>query len=294
MPGPPPRPGRNSHRRTVSRRVLPAPPAGSPIGGPQRFRAPRRSLQSSLQTTVLASGRRGSVAALTTSSSRRRPVAGHQHPVGRPQQALLERRDVLRVQPELRRGPADHRLQVQVAVRHVHGEDAAPRQVAEVDAEGLAREEVHGYRVAAEGVHHQHVEGLGRFSLEHEAAVAQADAHVAPAHRAGTRTRGASPRRGAPPRDRSRRSGTRRRDGSTPRASPRRGRSPRRASAGSPGASGGGGSRAPRRSRGRSRPSAPPGERAPTSCRPWVIWPWSSFTYSSGWPGSSRTTRSTP
>ena len=68
--------------------------------------------------------------------------------------------------------PADQRRQVQVAVRHVQRDDAAGRELAQVERKRLARDQMHGNRIAREGVHDQHVELLRRFAFELQARIA--------------------------------------------------------------------------------------------------------------------------
>ena len=66
------------------------------------------------------------------------------------------REEELELQPRGR--SAQHATEVEVDVAHVHREQAAPAQVAQVEGDRLLGEQVHRDGAAAEGVDHQHVD----------------------------------------------------------------------------------------------------------------------------------------
>src|SRR6185369_821526 len=72
-------------------------------------------------------------------------------------------------------GALHDRLEVEVGVGDVDGQNALRFQVAEVGLKGFAGDEVHGHGVAGEGVHHQQVELLAGLGVEKQAAIAERD-----------------------------------------------------------------------------------------------------------------------
>jgi hypothetical protein len=97
-----------------------------------------------------------------------------QHParrVGERQLAVVA--DPQRVQVELVGDAFDHGHEVEIAIGHVERNHAVGLHVLEVDLDCFARDEVHGNRVAREGVDREHVEVLRRLALERQARVAE-------------------------------------------------------------------------------------------------------------------------
>src|SRR3990172_881517 len=83
-----------------------------------------------------------------------------------------------------------HRLEREITVREVEGEQAAGVQHVEIETEGFAGQQVHGDGVRAEGVHDDKVVALSGALVPHlahaDAGVAHLDAHRrASAHRVG-------------------------------------------------------------------------------------------------------------
>ena len=103
-------------------------------------------------------------------------IAGHDDPVRTVEACFLVGRVVVidrdGGEADLVGDAVDHRVEVEVAVRDVHGDGAVRLEVALVVVEGLEGQEVHRDGVAAEGVQHDDVVLLVRFAFHREAGVA--------------------------------------------------------------------------------------------------------------------------
>lgn len=75
----------------------------------------------------------------------------------------------------------EDRFQIEIAVRDVYGEDPIRLEMVKIELHGLAREQVHGNRIAGKSVDGENVEIFGRFAFEREARIAHRDFELAAA-----------------------------------------------------------------------------------------------------------------